>query len=740
MDRLLEKLWAYVAKDEPQTVQIRLFRLFCLATGILCLAIVMPANAFQALPREIQIGNVLLGLIALFCFWRSIRGRNHVLGFFVVVVLMLDPAWFLNGGTDGSITYFFFPLALYPMTLFRGRTRWVTTIGLMLNTCALLVLDRLFPSLTTPFRTSTDRLLDLTSGVFCAFVVLAIVLWVIIANYDWERNAIARVAKELEVSEAKYRSVVENAKSIILRVDPKGNITFFNRFAEDLFGHPRDHIQGKPLLGTIVPRLSQKGEDQASPFEQLLKQPARHSQGETEALCRNGQRLQIIWTYQPIFDDRQRLQEILCVGSDVTDRAALLEQLQLIQRTVDAAPDQIVWVDETGHIFYANAATSTALGYNLEELRALTFEDISVGPFGLSRDARLQALKRDGSLHFEGLQRRKDGATFPVDVTATYLQIGKKTYTAAIVRDIRARKQAEDEAERAHRQLVDMSHQAGMAEVAITVLHNVGNVLNSANISASIIVNSVRRSRLGSLAQLADLFSQHSHDLASFITEDKRGQKIPHYLQRLSLHLNGYQELLLKETKALMAGIEHIKEIVAAQQSSTRVLGIIETVSLTALMEDALRMTGDSIARKNIRLAKDFASVPPATLDKHKTLQIVVNLLRNAQHACVESTSPAKLITLRVQARTADRVAIEVEDTGVGITPENLKRIFTFGFTTRKEGHGFGLHSAALTAKEMGGSLTVHSDGLGKGARFTLELPLQAPNRPKRFSAPPAPS
>jgi len=121
--------------------------------------------------------------------------------------------------------------------------------------------------------------------------------------------------------------------------------------------------------------------------------------------------------------------------------------------------------------------------------------------------------------------------------------------------------------------------------------------------------------------------------------------------------------------------------------------------------------------------------VPPITVEKHKVLQILVNLIRNAKHACDESGRKDKQVTVRI-AKGGGRITVSVTDNGVGIPPENMTRIFNHGFTTRKDGHGFGLHSGALAAKEMGGSLSVTSDGLGHGATFTLELPVAstAPN------------
>ena len=106
-------------------------------------------------------------------------------------------------------------------------------------------------------------------------------------------------------------------------------------------------------------------------------------------------------------------------------------------------------------------------------------------------------------------------------------------------------------------------------------------------------------------------------------------------------------------------------------------------------------------------------------------LQILVNLIRNAKYALDDRGHSDKRMTLRIGLNGNNTVKIAVIDNGIGIPAEHLTRIFEHGFTTRKEGHGFGLHNGALAAKDLGGSLTAHSDGPGKGAMFTLELPLR---------------
>ena len=301
---------------------------------------------------------------------------------------------------------------------------------------------------------------------------------------------------------------------------------------------------------------------------------------------------------------------------------------------------------------------------------------------------------------------------------------GRPIRMIGAMQDVTERKQAEEELERVHRQLLDSSRQAGMAEVATGVLHNVGNVLNSVNVSATLAAETMRKSKLGNLAKVVALMDEHQSDLGGFMSRTAKGQQVPVYLKQLAGHLQGEHGNLLEELESIRKNVEHIKEIVSMQQSYAKVSGVKEVVDVAGIVEDAIRLNAGALERHRVNLVREFEDLPPVNLDKHKVLQILVNLIRNAKYACDESDHPEKRLTLRVKSRDAS-VEITVADNGVGISPENLTRIFSHGFTTRKEGHGFGLHSGALAAKEMGGSLTVHSDGPGRGATFVLTLPLE---------------
>jgi len=313
--------------------------------------------------------------------------------------------------------------------------------------------------------------------------------------------------------------------------------------------------------------------------------------------------------------------------------------------------------------------------------------------------------------------------------------------TRELEEQVGAREQANRQLAEAQQRLMDLSRQAGMAEVATGVLHNVGNVLNSVNVSATVVANKIRESRVGNLNHVVTLLRDNADDLPTFLTTDPKGQRVIDYLGRLGSHLEAEREIMLRELDLLTGHIGHIKEIVATQQNYAKVSGLIEVIPLPDLIEDALRIVAPGLERHGIDVERDFASIPPASVDKHSVLQILLNLLRNAKQALddahLHGAPRRKVVRIKLGLSAPDRFAIEVRDNGVGLSPENLTRIFAHGFTTRRDGHGFGLHSGANDARRMGGSLSVASAGAGLGAVFTLELPInpRSPNPP----APPLP-
>ncbi|MDB6442034.1 ATP-binding protein [Pseudomonas sp. 21TX0197] len=281
-----------------------------------------------------------------------------------------------------------------------------------------------------------------------------------------------------------------------------------------------------------------------------------------------------------------------------------------------------------------------------------------------------------------------------------------------------------DELREAQAELVTTARRAGMAEIATNVLHNVGNVLNSVNVSAQVLYDKVHASKAVGVAKVVQLMREHSDNLGDFISRDPKGRALPEYLGMLAESLAAERESMIKELALLTRSIDHIKEIVATQQSYAGNSSVLEPGSLKELMEDVVRICHGSLARHDVTLVQELDDIPLMALDKHKVLQILINLINNARQALESVTDRPSRIVLRLKAVGDQRARIEVEDNGEGIAMGNIAHVFEHGFTTRADGHGFGLHSCILAAHEMGGDLAVQSAGPGQGALFILELPM----------------
>lgn len=291
--------------------------------------------------------------------------------------------------------------------------------------------------------------------------------------------------------------------------------------------------------------------------------------------------------------------------------------------------------------------------------------------------------------------------------------------------EIEQRLRAEQEREAAQSRLIEISHKAGMAEVATGVLHNVGNVLNSVNVSSDLAAERIRSLKVDSLKKAAEVIQDHSGDLGRFFAEDEKGRILPGFLGKLAGQMAQDQEVVLNELRHLTEKVNHIKKIVKAQQAYTRVHSVEESVQMAGLIDAAVEINGSSFNRQSVEIIRRTDAMPDILMDKHKLLQILVNLIRNAFQALADSSVPRKTLWIDLEADD-ERFRVRIRDNGVGIDQEHLDKVFLHGFTTKKEGSGFGLHASAIAAKQMGGILSVESPGSGRGATFTLELPYPA--------------
>ncbi len=296
---------------------------------------------------------------------------------------------------------------------------------------------------------------------------------------------------------------------------------------------------------------------------------------------------------------------------------------------------------------------------------------------------------------------------------------------AGLLGNITERKQVEEELEKTHQKLVISSRQAGMAEVATGILHNVGNALNSVNVSTTLITEKLSNSKIQNLKKVTDLIEDHIEDVEAFLTKDPQGKHIPVYLTKLSKLLIDEQAVIAEKLRAMAVNVNHIKEIINMQKPYSKVSSVEVAASLDQVVENAIEINQAGLKQHGIKVIRKFAEFRKVNIDKYRITQILVNLINNARYALSESEQEEKMLVIRFHKNGEDQFRIEVTDNGIGISRENLTKIFRHGFTTQKQGQGFELHNDALAAREMGGSLTVNSDGLEQGATFTLELPFK---------------
>jgi two-component system NtrC family sensor kinase len=324
-----------------------------------------------------------------------------------------------------------------------------------------------------------------------------------------------------------------------------------------------------------------------------------------------------------------------------------------------------------------------------------------------------------------------DGRTVWIQESGMVLvENGRQAALRGILQDITREKQDAEQLDKLNRQLLDTSRQAGMADVATGVLHNVGNVLNSVSVAATVVGERLQRSKIVGLQRATALLREQNGNLADYLTTDPKGKLIPTYIDTVAGQLAEERDELLTKVQSVAQNIEHIKEIVAMQQSYAKVSGAYENLMASELVEDALRINVAAFDRHHIQVVRQFASnLPPVCVDRHKVLQILINLLRNAKHAMEGVDDSRKQMVITIARCSEEMISIVVSDNGIGIPINNLTKIFNHGFTTKKDGHGFGLHSGANAAQEMGGSLSARSDGPGKGAELTLKLPVAIKTR-----------
>mgnify|MGYP002624335237 CR=1 FL=1 len=299
------------------------------------------------------------------------------------------------------------------------------------------------------------------------------------------------------------------------------------------------------------------------------------------------------------------------------------------------------------------------------------------------------------------------------------------TLLERVIRHARERHRAEQEREIYYQERLESSRRLGMAEVATAVLHNIGNLLNGLNVSTGLLAQRIQELPIKDVPKISQLFQANKDHIGNFLTDNPKGKQVIPFLEQLGNHLSAQYEHCLQDLEAVLSQLEDVKDLVMGQEDLTRADRQLEPVSLKDLLEKAITVSQSQINKHRITIEREYETIPKMVLDKYLCLRILVNLIHHAKESMIQSGEAPHRLSLRLHFNQDQNptVQIQIQDTGRGIAPEFLTKIFSQELSETFQDHEVGLHESALAAKNMGGCLTASSEGTGKGAIYTLTIP-----------------
>lgn len=397
-------------------------------------------------------------------------------------------------------------------------------------------------------------------------------------------------------------------------------------------------------------------------------------------------------------------------------------QKAVARKILETMADPLLLLDDTLKIIYTNPAARNLFGLKASEQF-----------YGQQFSTILDSEHQNSRAVIHNIEHHKSIKSFEIKVPVSEEIIqgllsvgyvvgkrGKSQGIVCIIHDITERKKAERKLRRIQQDLVPSSRIAERAEVLSGLLHNIKNVLNSVGISLAMVDEKLKGSKIDGLKKTVALLSEHEGRLGQFFSEDPRGSKLLPYLSVLADRVESENDNVLHEISNLQKHFEHIKNVVE-QRKSTAQSGL-EAIDLSELIEDALLLKESDLVEHSIVVQREIDGGLVVQTDRHRILQVLVNLVTNALDAMKTVDNTKRKLTIS-SSISEESIKVAVRDNGQGIERENLENIFAFGFTTKEKGQGFGLHSCIQAVKEVGGTLEAQSDGKGHGATFTITLP-----------------
>lgn len=560
-------------------------------------------------------------------------------------------------------------------------------------------------------------------------------------NREVENKVLTRT-RELEVAREKAEQLALVARytdNSVLILDESGQVEWVNEGFTRITGYSMHEVKGRIPIDVL--RSENTDPEHIQKIYDGLKKKLPFDL-EVQKRRKDGREIIVAIEARTIQDSDGNVTKFVQLERDITARAKerrklrrlttelkkSAEHLKKLALVAQYTSNAVVISNDEGLVEWVNDGFTRITGYTLADCVGKNPSSLLYGELTDASVARQIGESVRAFKHFRGelINYHKDGTPYWIEIEISPVkgEEGELNRIIGVVSDISDRKEAEAEKDQLAKQLQDAARHAGMAEVATDVLHNVGNVLNSANVSVKLLGAELKSSTMLQLEKASEVIDENRSDLHQFLSRDPRGKRFPEFFQKAVEKLKEERENELKEVNELTKCIEHINTIVSMQQDfAGKGGGSTEVVEPSAVVADALKLCQASFSRHNVQLEQNLIEVPPISMEKNQVLQILANLIKNAKDAVSENSPTNRKV--KIALRQSDNVLqFEVSDNGVGICSENLTSIFQHGFSTKPNGNGFGLHSAANAAQEMGGNLSVSSSGPGQGATFTLEIPL----------------
>lgn len=396
---------------------------------------------------------------------------------------------------------------------------------------------------------------------------------------------------------------------------------------------------------------------------------------------------------------------------------------KLLMDLIELTQDAVFLFDAKGRLLMMNPAASEMFGYDPAGCENLKIEDLLNKKLGSLLKEIKEALRAQDTYKDEVVGTRATGETFAVEVHARYRQTEEASSLLVIAHGLLPVQGSELSESELNKKLGQLAYQAGIGQVATGVLHNVGNILNSINIGTQNLAEMVKDSKIPQLLKANALLRANLHQLQNFVETHPSGQLLPEYYQRVGRFLAHDNKNMITELNELQAHINLVKELIATQQDYAKLDLSRKRLNLAGLIDDAITIELLSLQKHDVTVKKDYKISPRIFADNSKILHVFLNLIKNAKEAMIASARKERILEIDIEATENGGCLVIIRDNGVGVSQSKLQQMFQYGFTTKLEGHGFGLYTSLRAMQELGGAISAHSEGPGQGTEFRLTFP-----------------